>query len=167
MAANNRTCPAGEEGGRRSPVSASPCSAAIDIRLIDNGVYGNKPGATTVGVQWRDRRASASSRLQAVHGHRRSAFNTALGNDAGPRSGTAQGDGNRFFANDCLTSQPDGLCEDPGRTVTATTVTTTITTAAITTTATAPTTSTSTQAQGQQAQEAQEQEALEARSDDD
>ena len=24
-----------------------------------------------------------------------------------------QGDGNKFFANDCLTSQPDGLCEDP------------------------------------------------------
>ena len=42
-------------------------------------------------------------------------FNTAFGNttdivwDQQPPGGA----GNRFFGNDCLTSDPDGLCEDP------------------------------------------------------
>jgi hypothetical protein len=40
------------------------------------------------------------------------AFNTAFGNTT-DIVWDEQGAGNRFFRNDCLTSQPDGLCEDP------------------------------------------------------
>jgi hypothetical protein len=39
------------------------------------------------------------------------AFNTALGNDPDLFWDEA-GEGNAFFANDCLTSVPDGLCVD-------------------------------------------------------
>jgi hypothetical protein len=40
------------------------------------------------------------------------AFNTAIGNEP-DLFWDEQGGGNSFFRNDCITSQPDGLCEDP------------------------------------------------------
>jgi hypothetical protein len=40
------------------------------------------------------------------------AFNTAFGNTT-DILWDGQGAGNRFFRNDCLTSDPDGLCDDP------------------------------------------------------
>ncbi len=87
--------------------------SAIDVRLIDNGVYGNKssvapdpngiPSAGILVVGDPTFKPSSGTKV---------GFNQALGNDP-DIFWDEQGDGNKFFANDCLTSQPDGLCEDP------------------------------------------------------
>jgi parallel beta helix pectate lyase-like protein len=106
--ANNRACPAGDEGGATSGVGIGVASA-IDVSLIDNGVFGNdsneasdfKGGILIVGEP--GFKPSTGTKV---------GFNTAFGNTT-DIIWDGQGAGNRFFGNDCLTSDPDGLCEDP------------------------------------------------------
>jgi hypothetical protein len=109
VTANNRACPAGEEGGATSGVGIGVASA-IDVSLIDNGVFGNdskeesdfKGGILVVGEP--GFKPSTGTKV---------GFNTAFGNTT-DIIWDGQGTGNSFFHNDCLTSDPDGLCDDPG-----------------------------------------------------
>jgi hypothetical protein len=112
--ANNKVCPP-EEGSDEPPVSGIGIgiAAASDIDVIDNGVYGNVPpadapfggGIVIVGLpEFTPPRPSTDIKV---------GFNTALGNTPDLFWDEAQGSTARFFANDCLTSQPDGLCENP------------------------------------------------------
>ena len=114
VAANNRTCPANEEEGL-PPLSGIGIAVlgGVDIELIDNGVYGNKTPADFTSAfgggilvvsspEFTPAKPSTGTKV---------AFNQALGNDP-DLFWDGEGDGNRFFANDCLTSQPDGLCDD-------------------------------------------------------
>jgi hypothetical protein len=108
VTANNRACPAGEEGGATSGIGIG-VSSAIDVSLIDNGVFGNdskeesdfKGGILVVGEP--GFKPSTGTKV---------GFNTAFGNTT-DIIWDGQGTGNSFFHNDCLTSDPDGLCEDP------------------------------------------------------
>jgi hypothetical protein len=101
-------------GDDEPPVSGIGIAVAggIDIRLIDNGVFGNQPPvgspigggiAVVASPEFATPKPSTGTKV---------GFNTVLGNtpdlfwDGG-------GSGNAFFGNDCLSSQPDGLCEDP------------------------------------------------------
>ena len=112
VAANNRQCPAGEEAPPLSGVGIAVLGGT-GIHVIDNGVYGNR---TAAGFQ------SAFAGGIVITGSPfgatplpskqvKVAFNTALGN--APDLVFDEGNEARFFANDCLTSQPDGLCDDP------------------------------------------------------
>jgi hypothetical protein len=112
-AANNNTCPGDEEEGE-PPFGGVGIAvfSALDIRLIDNGVYGNKVtvapdpnGIPSAGILV----AGDPSFIPASGA--KVGFNQALGN-ATDIVWDEQGNGNSFFANDCLTSQPDGLCDD-------------------------------------------------------
>ena len=107
--ANNKP---GAVGGDEPPLSGIGIAVAsgIDVRLIDNGVFGNKaagPGSPFSGgilvVGDPSFKPSVGTKV---------AFNTAFGNEPDLLWDGA-GAGNAFFGNDCLTSQPDGLCEDP------------------------------------------------------
>jgi hypothetical protein len=111
VAGNNRECAASDEAPPLSGIGIAVLGGN-DIDLIDNGVFGNKPGAgfqsafaggiiITASDEFTPPRPSTDIKV---------AFNTAFGNatdlvlDPGNEA--------RFFANDCLTSTPDGLCED-------------------------------------------------------
>lgn len=111
--ANNRPCPAGDEGEATSGLGIVVFSS-IDVSVIDNGVYGNDSTAEStvkggIVVAGDPGKPSTGTKV---------GFNTAFGNatdivwDQQPPGGG----GNRFFGNDCLTSDPDGLCEDPDQT---------------------------------------------------
>ena len=113
-AANNKVCPGDPEEGE-PPFSGVGIAvfSAIDVRLIDNGVYGNKSsvapdpnGIPSAGIL-----VVGDPTFKPASGTK-VGFNQALGNDP-DIFWDEQGDGNKFFANDCLTSHPDGLCEDP------------------------------------------------------
>ena len=143
-AANNKACPGDPEEGE-PPFSGVGIAvlSAIDVRLIDNGVYGNKSsvapdpnGIPSAGIL-----VVGDPTFKPTSGTK-VGFNQALGNST-DILWDEQGDGNKFFANDCLTSQPDGLCEDPDvqgdDNGGGTTVTTAATTAAATTMATSTT----------------------------
>ena len=109
VTANNRQCPPGEENPPLSGVGIA-LLGAHDVDVIDNGVFGNRPAggfqsAFAGGIvvsQFDPTQPSTAIKV---------GFNTALGNetdlvlDAGNEA--------KFFANDCLTSRPDGLCDDP------------------------------------------------------
>jgi hypothetical protein len=108
VTANNRACPAGDEGDAASGVGIAVVSG-IDVSLIDNGVFGNDSAAQSV--------AKGGIVVIGEPGFKPSTgtkvgFNTAHGNTT-DLVWDEQGAGNKFFGNDCLTSQPDGLCEDP------------------------------------------------------
>jgi Right handed beta helix region len=111
--ANNKTCDP-VEGGEAPPLSGVGIASisSSDIRLIDNGVFGNKApdgfqSAFAGGIVVVSDPAPAPPSRDVKVG-----FNTAIGNDP-DLFWDEQGTGNAFFRNDCLTSQPDGLCEDP------------------------------------------------------
>jgi hypothetical protein len=113
--ANNNTCP-GE--GDEPPVSGIGIAvfSAIDVSLIDNGAFGNKAAGPPVeGAPPSGGIVVAGDPSFKPSTGTKVGFNTAFGNstdlfwDEQPPGGG----GNKFFANDCLTSQPDGLCEDP------------------------------------------------------
>lgn len=100
---NNQSC----SGGDEPPLSGIGIgvSGGVDIRVINNNVFGNQPkeGSTP----------EFSGGIVVAEGSKgtRVGFNTALGNSTDLfTDGT--GEDNTFFANDCLTSQPDGLCTD-------------------------------------------------------
>jgi hypothetical protein len=82
-----------------------------DIDVLGNGVYGNSATPTPDGpppggiVVVGDPEFKASTNIKV-------GFNTALGNGPFDLFWDEQGSA-RFLGNDCLTSQPDGLCEDP------------------------------------------------------
>jgi hypothetical protein len=112
VTANNKVCE-GEVSGIGIAVLGG-----VDIHLIDNGVFGNVPpeGALFGGgiavmssPEFAPPKPSTGTKV---------GFNTVLGNepDLFWDEQPSGGGGNRFFANDCLTSQPDGLCEDPDHT---------------------------------------------------
>jgi Right handed beta helix region len=112
-AANNNTCPGDEEEGE-PPFGGVGIAvfSALDIRLFDNGVYGNKAtiapdpnGIPSAGIL-----VGGDPTFIPASGAK-VGFNQALGN-ATDIVWDEQGDGNSFFANDCLTSQPDGLCDE-------------------------------------------------------
>lgn len=108
VTANNRSCPAGDEGEATSGVGIAVVSG-IDVRLLDNGVFGNDSAAESVvkgGIVVIGEPGFKPSTGTKV------GFNTAHGNTT-DIVWDGQGSGNTFFGNDCLTSQPDGLCEDP------------------------------------------------------
>jgi hypothetical protein len=101
-------------GGEAPPLSGAGIAVlgSDDTHLIDNGVFGNKPaegfqsafvGGIVVGADPDVSRPSNNVKVEV---------NTAFGNDP-DLVWDEQGSGNSFFHNDCLTSQPDGLCEDP------------------------------------------------------
>ena len=111
VAGNNRECAASDEGPPVSGVGIAVLGGN-DIDLIDNGVFGNKPATgfesafaggilVTASPEFTPPRLSTDIKV---------GFNSAFGNatdlvlDPGNEA--------RFFANDCLTSQPDGLCDD-------------------------------------------------------
>jgi parallel beta helix pectate lyase-like protein len=111
VAGNNRECAASDEAPPLSGIGIG-ILGGNDIDLIDNGVFGNKPAAgflsafaggiiITASDEFTPPRPSSDIKV---------AFNTAFGNatdlilDPGNEAS--------FFANDCLTSMPDGLCED-------------------------------------------------------
>jgi parallel beta-helix repeat protein len=121
VAANNRTSlpdpgpsprPCG--GEEEPPVSGVgiAIAGADRIRVVHNGVFGNgtPEGATSI--------ASGGIVLLslAFEGgtdatNAKVAFNTALGNDP-DISWDGAGAGNQFIQNECLTSVPDGLCQN-------------------------------------------------------
>jgi hypothetical protein len=108
VTANNRPCPAGDEGEATSGIGIAVVSG-IDVRLIDNGVFGNDSPAESVvkgGIVVIGEPGFKPSTETKV------GFNTAHGNTT-DIVWDGQGSGNAFFRNDCLTSDPDGLCEDP------------------------------------------------------
>jgi len=108
--ANNNVCPS---EGDEPPFSGYGLIVVSgnDIDIRGNGVYGNsaKPapdgpppgGIVIVG----DPAFKPSTNIKV-------AFNTALGNGPFDLFWDEQGSA-KFFGNECLTSQPDGLCEDP------------------------------------------------------
>jgi hypothetical protein len=109
--ANNRPCPAVEGDEPLSGIGIGLVST-IDVSLIDNGVFGNDSEAASIvkgGIVVIGEPGFKPSTGTKV------GFNTAHGNstdlvwDQQPPGGG----GNRFFGNDCLTSDPVGLCEDP------------------------------------------------------
>lgn len=109
--ANSKACGGGGDEPPFSGVGIAVVSGS-NVRLIDNGAFGNLPaqgsnppfhgGIVVVG----DPTFKPSAGVKV-------GFNTAFGNDP-DLFWDQQGQGNSFFGNDCLTSQPDGLCEDPG-----------------------------------------------------
>ena len=112
-AANNEVCP-GEGDEPSAGGIGIGVDSAVDIRVIGNGVYGNKaelPAGNPIpsaGIAVLGDPAFQPSTGTKV------GFNQVLGNglDIFWDQQPAGGGGNKFFANDCLTSQPDGLCED-------------------------------------------------------
>jgi hypothetical protein len=112
VTANNRVCPE-VPGGEAPPLSGVGIAilGGTDIDLIDNGVFGNKsagPSAFAGGIVVT---TSPFGAAPVPSTDIKVAFNTALGNDPDLFWDEA-GEGNAFFANDCLTSVRDGLCED-------------------------------------------------------
>jgi nitrous oxidase accessory protein NosD len=116
VTANNRRCDSFEGG--EAPALSGVGIAVLgghDIDLIDNGVFGNKTaegfesafggGIVVLASPFVGPEPVPSTGIKV-------AFNTAIGNDP-DLFWDEQGSGNSFFQNDCLTSQPDGLCEDP------------------------------------------------------
>jgi hypothetical protein len=106
VTANNRACPGGDEGGAISGIGIA-ISSGIGNRVVDNDVLGND---STAESQGHGGIVVISEGLLAKDNT--VAFNTAFGNTT-DIVWDGQGTGNKFFKNDCLTSQPDGLCEDP------------------------------------------------------
>ena len=112
VTANNRECGPGEENPPLSGVGIAVLGGK-DIDLVDNGVFGNK-AAAAFGSAFAGGIVVTTSPFAAPpvpSTDIKVAFNTALGNS----TDLVLDEGNeaKFFANDCLTSQPDGLCEDP------------------------------------------------------
>jgi nitrous oxidase accessory protein NosD len=112
VTANNRECPGVPEEGL-PPLSGIGIAVlgARDVDVIDNGVFGNAGreafgsafgGGILVGAS-PDTPTLISTDIKV-------AFNTALGND--PDLVVEAGNEARLLANDCLTSTPEGLCED-------------------------------------------------------
>ena len=116
VTANSRRCDP-VEGGEAPPLSGVGIAVlgGHGIHLIDNGVFGNKTaegfesafggGIVVLASPFVGPEPVPSTGVKV-------AFNTAIGNDP-DLFWDEQGSGNSFFRNDCLTSQPDGLCEDP------------------------------------------------------
>jgi hypothetical protein len=102
--ANNRACPG---GGDEPPLSGIGIAVVggIDVHLLDNGAFGNRPAPSGSEV---------SGGIVVVENSRGTLVesNTALGNEEFDLVWDGTGEGNRFVANDCLTSRPDGLCAD-------------------------------------------------------
>ena len=86
---------------------------ARDLEIVHNGAFGNKSGIAgsliSGGIALFDTTTDGGG---APSGNT-IAHNTAFGNDPADLFAEGNVEANRFFANDCLTSQPDGLCEDP------------------------------------------------------
>ncbi len=114
VTANNKECAGGGEEPPFSGIGIGVVSA-IDVRLIDNGVFGNKAAGPPAGPFPSAGILIVSDAFQATTGAK-VGFNTAFGNATDLIWDEAQGSSAKFFANDCLTSQPDGLCEDPDTT---------------------------------------------------
>jgi parallel beta-helix repeat protein len=114
VTANNKVCP-GEPRDRINGHGIVLIST-IDVHVIGNGVFGNRadtppppeavPSGGIIVV------SDPTFPGQQVTGTK-VAFNTALGNEPDIFWDETGGTTNTFFANDCLTSIPDGLCEDP------------------------------------------------------
>jgi hypothetical protein len=107
VTANNKACAGGgEEGAPPTSGTGIAVIGGIDIDVIDNGVFGNVPdpsitspfsGGVVVGENSKGTRVG---------------FNTVIGNKPFDLVYDGTGEDNKFFDNDCLTSQPDGLCVD-------------------------------------------------------
>jgi hypothetical protein len=107
VTANNKACAGGgEEGAPPTSGTGIAVIGGVDIHVIDNGVFGNVPdpsisspfgGGVVVGENSKGTRVG---------------FNTVLGNKPFDLVWDGTGQDNKFFENDCLTSQPDGLCVD-------------------------------------------------------
>lgn len=112
VTANNRACPAGEEGPPLSGVGLAVLGGD-DIDVIENGAFGNKaaagvPSAFAGGILIT---GSPFGDAPIPSTDIKVAFNSAFGND--PDLVVDEGNEAKVFGNDCLTSQPDGLCDDP------------------------------------------------------
>ena len=108
---NNRECPPGEEAPPLSGVGIAVLGGD-DIDLIDNGVFGNR---TAAGFQSAFAggivvTASPFGPAPVASTDIKVAFNTAFGNN--PDLVVDEGNEAKVFGNDCLTSTPEGLCED-------------------------------------------------------
>lgn len=102
--ANNRACPG---GGDEPPLSGIGIGVAggIDVRLVDNGAFGNRPAPSGSEVSG-GIVVAEESRGTLVES------NAAFGNEEFDLVWDGTGEDNRFVANECLTSRPDGLCVD-------------------------------------------------------
>jgi hypothetical protein len=111
VTANNRQCPAGEEA---PPLSGSGIAilGGDDIDVIDNGVFGNRAAAGFQSAFEGGIIVSPSPFGQAPIPSTdiKVGFNTAFGNN--PDLVVEEGAQVKLFANDCLTSRPEGLCAD-------------------------------------------------------
>ena len=112
VTANNRQCAPSEEAPPLSGVGIA-ILGGHDIALIDNGVFGNKAAADFQSAFNGGILVTGSPFVTPPVSSTdiRVGLNTAFGNS----TDLVLDEGNeaKFFANDCLTSQPDGLCEDP------------------------------------------------------
>jgi hypothetical protein len=114
VTANNNVCP----GDGEPPISGHGIVliSTIDVRVIANGVYGNKLAGTPdpAGIPAGGIIVVSDPTFpgQPATGTK-VAFNTALGNDPDIFWDEAGAPNARFFGNECLTSVPDGLCVDP------------------------------------------------------
>ena len=115
VTANNRPCPGNEDDPNPTSGVGLAVLGAADIRIIDNDVLGNVPAAgfvSPIGSGGIIITASPFVEGAPVPSTGiKVAFNTALGNSqyditVDPSSSA------RTFGNDCLTSSPDGLCDD-------------------------------------------------------
>jgi hypothetical protein len=107
VTANNKACAGGgEEGGPPTSGTGIAIIGGIDIRVIDNGVFGNVPDSSTNSPFSGGIFVGENSKGARV------GDNTAIGNQPFDLISDGTGEDNKFFDNDCLTSQPDGLCVD-------------------------------------------------------
>jgi nitrous oxidase accessory protein NosD len=105
--ANNKACPGGgEEDAPPTSGTGFAVIGGIDIHIIDNGVFGNVPDATITSPFSGGIVVGESSKGTRV------GFNTVIANKPFDLVSDGTGEDNQFFKNDCLTSQPDGLCVD-------------------------------------------------------
>src|SRR5688572_21066653 len=113
--ANTPSDPAlcGGEGG--PPVSGVGIGigGARNLHVVHNGAFGNKSGIANSILSAGIGLIDTTDEGGGPPSHNTVAHNTAFGNDPFDLFWDGTGEGNKFFANDCLTSQPDGLCEDP------------------------------------------------------
>jgi hypothetical protein len=107
--ANNKACGGGGDEPPFSGIGIAVVSGS-DVKLIANGAFGNKPASA--GTPFSGGIAVVGDPSFKPSSNVKVGFNSAFGNEP-DLLWDQQGSGNSFFGNDCLTSQPDGLCEEP------------------------------------------------------
>jgi hypothetical protein len=109
---SDATLCAGEGGPPVSGVGIA-IAGARDLEVVHNGAFGNRSGIANSFLSAGIALIDTTDDGGGPPTDNTIAFNTAFGNQPVDLFAEGHVAANRFFANDCLTSQPDGLCEDP------------------------------------------------------